>query len=111
MEWLERESPQYSAQLPGLSPTTVNWVVASSPNEENEIVVKGIGSSLPLRLSCQHAPKVVFVVDALDECEREKDIAVILRLLSHLRDLTSVYLRIFVTIRALRGCDGVHIRT
>lgn len=47
----------------------------------------------------QDAPKVVFVLDALDECEREEDIAVVLHLLSQLRDLTSVYLRIFVTSR------------
>ena len=43
--------------------------------------------------------RLVIVVDALDECEREGDIRTILRLLSRLRDVTSMYLRIFVTSR------------
>jgi hypothetical protein len=42
--------------------------------------------------------RLVIVVDALDECEREGDIRTILLLLSRLRDVTSC-LRIFVTSR------------
>ena len=45
------------------------------------------------------ALRLVIVVDALDECEREEDIKTILLLLSQFRDMTSMYLRIFVTSR------------
>jgi hypothetical protein len=43
--------------------------------------------------------RLVIVVDALDECEGENDIQTILLLLSQLRDMTLVCLRIFVTSR------------
>jgi type II secretory pathway predicted ATPase ExeA len=41
----------------------------------------------------------VIVIDALDECDREDDIQVILRLLSRLQDVQSVRVRIFLTSR------------
>jgi hypothetical protein len=50
------------------------------------------GVSLPVS-------RLVIVVDALDECEREGDIRTILLLLSRLRDVTSMCLRVFVTSR------------
>jgi hypothetical protein len=43
--------------------------------------------------------RIVIVIDALDECEREEDVGTILRLLSQAKDVSSVYLRIFVTTR------------
>jgi hypothetical protein len=46
-----------------------------------------------------HISKLVIVVDALDECEREGDVKIILSLLSQTRHVTSVSLRIFVTSR------------
>ncbi|KAI9857277.1 MAG: hypothetical protein M1813_008315 [Trichoglossum hirsutum] len=42
---------------------------------------------------------LVAVVDALDECEREKDIEVILQLLARFKDVRPISLRIFVTSR------------
>jgi hypothetical protein len=45
------------------------------------------------------ALRLVIVVDALDECEREEDVRTILLLLSQFRDVTSMCLRIFVTSR------------
>ncbi|KAK6605130.1 Vegetative incompatibility protein HET-E-1-like protein 7 [Botrytis cinerea] len=42
---------------------------------------------------------LVLVIDALDECEREEDIGVILRLLTQVRNIASMCLRIFVTSR------------
>lgn len=46
------------------------------------------------------SPKtIVFVIDALDECERDDDVRVIIRLLSQARTLSSVRLRTFVTSR------------
>lgn len=43
--------------------------------------------------------RIVLVIDALDECERDDDIRVIIRLLSQARRLSSVWLRTFVTSR------------
>jgi len=43
--------------------------------------------------------KLVFVIDALDECEREGDIRTILHLLSQIRRLKTIRLRIFLTSR------------
>lgn len=58
-------------------------------------------------LDVAHLPTLVLliVIDALDECERDSDIRVILQLLSSARDLKSVSLRVFVTSR-----PGLHIR-
>jgi hypothetical protein len=53
--------------------------------------LSGIASSQPLEL--------FVVIDALDECERDRDTREILQLLSRMKDLTSVSLRIFVTSR------------
>lgn len=42
---------------------------------------------------------LIIVIDALDECEREKDIQVILQLLARTKSLGPVSLRVFVTSR------------
>ena len=42
---------------------------------------------------------LIIVIDALDECEREKDIQVILQLLAQTKGLDPVSLRVFVTSR------------
>ncbi|KAI9782682.1 MAG: hypothetical protein M1839_004669 [Geoglossum umbratile] len=47
----------------------------------------------------QQALKLVLVIDALDECERDEDIRAILQLLSQTKGLKSVSLQIFVTSR------------
>jgi hypothetical protein len=58
-------------------------------------------------LDVAHPPALVLliVIDALDECERDSDIRVILQLLSQTRDLKSLSLRVFVTSR-----PELHIR-
>ena len=56
----------------------------------------------PLLETRQASPKIlglIIVIDALDECEREEDIQVILQLLTQTRGLGPVLLRIFVTSR------------
>jgi hypothetical protein len=45
--------------------------------------------------------RLFVVVDALDECEREKDIRTILLLLSQISDVTSICFQIFMTINAI----------
>ena len=47
----------------------------------------------------QQPSKLVIVIDALDECEREEDIRAILQLLARAEDLGVMRLRIFVTSR------------
>ena len=42
---------------------------------------------------------LIFVIDALDECEGDKDILEILRLLTEVRDLKNLQVRIFITSR------------
>ena len=41
----------------------------------------------------------VFVIDALDECEHEKDVKLILGLLTQAKDLSNVRLRVLITSR------------
>lgn len=47
----------------------------------------------------QQASRLVIVIDALDECEREEDVRTILLLLSKHAAKISIYLRIFITSR------------
>ncbi|OQE20906.1 hypothetical protein PENFLA_c015G01918 [Penicillium flavigenum] len=42
---------------------------------------------------------VVIVIDALDECDRDEDMRVIIRLMSKLQEIKSLYLRVFLTSR------------
>ncbi|KAJ4076770.1 hypothetical protein NW756_012779 [Fusarium oxysporum] len=47
----------------------------------------------------QNPPTIVIVIDALDECDQEKDIQTIVSLLPQAKQITSVYLKFFVTSR------------
>ncbi|KAK6541458.1 hypothetical protein TWF694_007268 [Orbilia ellipsospora] len=51
------------------------------------------------RMETKHASTVVIVMDALDECEKEEDIILIISCLGRLKDLRSVDLRLFLTSR------------
>ncbi|KAF7169363.1 hypothetical protein CNMCM5623_002126 [Aspergillus felis] len=52
-----------------------------------------------LKLRLNQPTRIVIVIDALDECEREDDIRVILQLLFRLQEIKSVHLRVFLTSR------------
>ncbi|KAJ5211729.1 NACHT and WD40 domain protein [Penicillium cinerascens] len=54
---------------------------------------------LSLEHSTEQIPTTVIVLDALDECEGDNDIRVILQVLPRLRELSAVHLRIFLTSR------------
>ncbi|KAJ5141799.1 NACHT and WD40 domain protein [Penicillium atrosanguineum] len=54
---------------------------------------------LSLEHSTEQIPTTVIVIDALDECEGDNDIRVILQVLPRLRELSAVHLRIFLTSR------------
>ncbi len=44
-------------------------------------------------------PLVLFVIDALDECERQEDATMIIQILTQAKNLTSILLRTFITSR------------
>ncbi|KAE8334733.1 hypothetical protein BDV24DRAFT_172015 [Aspergillus arachidicola] len=52
-----------------------------------------------LKLHLNQLSTIVIVIDALDECDREDDIGVVLRLLFKLQYIKSVHVRIFLTSR------------
>ncbi|THC87732.1 hypothetical protein EYZ11_012821 [Aspergillus tanneri] len=54
---------------------------------------------LGLRASRQQVPSAVIVIDALDECEREDDVRLIIQLLSRLGEADAIRLRVFLTSR------------
>jgi hypothetical protein len=43
--------------------------------------------------------RLLIIIDALDECEGDNDIRALLKLLSEIRDITTVRLRVFITSR------------
>jgi hypothetical protein len=90
-------------KLPGL-----DNLVAQAITSDPTIFEKALGEQFdklilqPLRkiaLSPNDCPILVVVVDALDECEKDKDIQVILDLWSQLPQITSVRLKLFLTSR------------
>ena len=54
---------------------------------------------LETRQAIPNASGLVIIIDALDECEREEDIKVILQLLAQTKNILPVPLRVFVTSR------------
>ncbi|PTD01268.1 Vegetative incompatibility protein HET-E-1 [Fusarium culmorum] len=72
--------------------------------EQFEKLVREPLSKATLTSLCQ--PSVVIVVDALDECERDADITLILQLFSNLRFAGLLLVRVLVTSRPeLPGCS------
>jgi NACHT domain len=94
---------QLATKVPGLSPY-IREAIDADPNISEKALNNQFEKFIlqPL-FKLQHvspqALRIVIVVDALDECEREEDVRTILRLLSQSKDVTSVCLRIFVTSR------------
>ena len=62
-------------------------------NQWKELIIR------PLSRIDSSKSHLVFVIDALDECEREDDIKLILRLFIQAKDLTAVRLRVILTSR------------
>ena len=94
---------QLTAKIPSFAPL-IGEVIDANPlisekalKEQFRLLILEPLSKVP-RVS-QQAPRLILVVDALDECEREDDIRTILVLLSPFRDGTSEFLRVLVTSR------------
>jgi hypothetical protein len=93
-------------QLAGESPDLKRFI-CKSVDENPDIVQRSLSDQWqklvfqPLsRLSgVQVLPPTLLVIDALDECENQNDVRLILRLLAAARDLQQTQLRVFVTSR------------
>ena len=60
------------------------------------LVLRPLGK---LSLDPQKSLRIVIVVDALDECDQEEDVRIIIRLLSQVKQIMSVNLKFFLTSR------------
>ncbi|EFR02261.1 hypothetical protein MGYG_05262 [Nannizzia gypsea CBS 118893] len=93
--------------MAGTGKSTISRTVAKSFKEENLLGAsfffkRGEGREEcdeGLKSSSHQALNMVVVVDALDECERDGDIRLILQLLPQVQQLGSVQLRFFLTSR------------
>ncbi|KAI9782331.1 MAG: hypothetical protein M1839_005204 [Geoglossum umbratile] len=94
---------QLATKVPGLSPYIRKAIDADPDISEKALNIQFEKFILQPLSRLQHvslqALRLVIVIDALDECEREEDVRTILRLLPQSKDVTSVCLRIFVTSR------------
>jgi hypothetical protein len=94
---------QLVASLPQLIPSVQKAIIedpslpAKSLKEQFEKLL--LQPLLGLDRSTQQIPTVVIVIDALDECEVDNDVRIILNLLPRLRGLRGLHLRIFLTSR------------
>ena len=94
---------QMADKIPGLDQCIASAVDADSflgqrnlQEQSEKLLSQPLLSLLP-----QPAPGsvIVIVIDALDECDREMDIRIIISLLTQLHDITTFRLRIFLTSR------------
>jgi len=94
---------QLVQKLPPLAPHVQN-VIEADPTIPTKTLKQQFDTlvSEPLGKLCldhQKPPKIVIVVDALDECDREEDVRIIIRLLSQAKRLSSVQLKFLLTSR------------
>ena len=91
---------QLAEKIPGLS-WFVSEAIEGDPSLPSKMMKEQFEKLLlqPLSKVPDQMLRLVIVIDALDECEREGDISTILRLLAQVRQVASVSLRIFVTSR------------
>lgn len=98
--------------------TTISWQLATNISQTTEPIAKVLSEQETIASQSLHdqwdrlilkplsslngrtdPSKVVIVIDALDECDSERDIQVMLKLLATSKSLTAVQLRIFITCR------------
>jgi hypothetical protein len=94
---------QLARNIPQLVPG-----IQKAIHDDSEISTKGLKEQfdklllkplLSLNASIVPIPTAVIVIDALDECEEENDMTLILQLLPLLQKSSTIYLRLFVTSR------------
>jgi hypothetical protein len=94
---------QLVQKLPSLAPHVQNAIEADPAisrkalkQQFETLVLQPLGK---LRTDPQKSSRIVIVIDALDECDREEDVRIIIRLLSQVQRITSVQLKFFLTSR------------
>lgn len=91
-------------QLAKVSPT-LKRLICDAIAEQDDITHQGLYNQWkelivrPLSRMGSSKSHLVFVIDALDECEREDDIKLILQLFIEAKDLTGIQLRVVLTSR------------
>lgn len=77
--------------------STDPWITSKSLDEQfNKLLFRPLTN---MKLKSDQPPTTVIVIDALDECDREDHTREIIRLLSRLREVKSLNLRVFLTSR------------
>ena len=94
---------QLVQKLPSLAPHVQNAIEADPvisrkalKQQFETLVLQPFGK---IRTDPQKSSRIVIVIDALDECDREEDVRIIIRLLSQVKRITSVQLKFFLTSR------------
>jgi NACHT domain len=94
---------QLVQKVPSLAPHVQNAIEADPAisrkalkQQFETLVLQPLGK---IRTGPQKSSRIVIVIDALDECDREEDIRIIIRLLSQVQRITSVQLKFFLTSR------------
>ncbi|OQD81053.1 hypothetical protein PENANT_c030G04575 [Penicillium antarcticum] len=87
-----------------MSPQGIQKAISDDPNLASKSLKEQFDKLLLRPLldfepSTRHSPTTVIVIDALDECESDNDIRVIIQLLPQLRGPTTGHVRIFLTSR------------
>ena len=94
---------QLVQKLPSLAPHIQNAIEAdpaiSKKALKQQFETLVLQPLSKLRPDPQQSSRIVIVVDALDECDREEDVSVIIGLLPQVQQITSVCLKLFLTSR------------
>jgi NACHT domain len=94
---------QLVQKLPSLAPYVQN-AIESDPGistkalkqQFNILVLRPLGK---IQTDPLKSPSTVIVIDALDECNREEDVRIIIRLFSQVKNIVSAHLKFFLTSR------------
>jgi hypothetical protein len=94
---------QLAARVPQLVPGILN-ALDDDPDTTSKSLKEQFDKLLfqplmSLQSASSHSPTMVLVIDALDECERDEDIRIILQLLPQLRSVNNFRILIFLTSR------------
>jgi hypothetical protein len=94
---------QLVQKIPSLAPQVQNAIEADPKisrkalkQQFETLVLQPLGK---IPTGPQKPSRIVIVIDALDECDREEDVRIIIRLLSQVQRITSVQLKFFLTSR------------
>jgi hypothetical protein len=94
---------QLVQKLPSLAPHVQNAIDADPvitrkalKQQFETLVLQPLGK---IHTDPQKSSRIVVVIDALDECDREEDVRIIILLLSQVKHITSVQLKFFLTSR------------